>query len=900
MSRIVAILLLTLFTNLALAQNEAAVWYFGEKAGLNFKSGTPVPIHDGQLSTYEGCATISDQNGNLLFYTNGEYVWNRNHQIMPNGSGLKGSYTSTHSAIVIPFPGNDALYYIFTTGHEQSDAGLRYSVVNMKQDNGLGDVITKDVLLLSEVHEKVAAVRMRNCSDYWVVTCKWNSNEYYAYLLTSAGISSPVISKTGIYTGGLPTGSIGQIKFSPDGSKLAAAFSMGNDFVELMDFDPATGTISNAIKLTPNPPATEKFSLGAYGIEFSPNSKLLYTSAPYMFSSPPRKTLYQYNITYNDPVQIEKSKKLIDSSQAAYGMQLGPDKRIYVSTYSNNVCVINSPNEEGAACGFIRNAIDLGTSSQVDFPTFLCSFFTDPIIASGNCEFQNINFSVQNSSDLSAVEWNFGDPASGLENTSTSFSPTHIYSRQGTYNVRLVYLRNGGCFPDTVYKQVYAGPFKLYLGKDTVLCEGDALQLEAKIPNATNLWSDGTTGTLLTVTKPGKYWVRATLNNCWATDTIEVMFHSPPTFSLGSDTAICLNSEIILEPKPAPEGVNYSWSTGTIASQIQVAQAGTYWLKIKDDLGCEKVDTILVSLRSLPQFHLGRDTILCQTTLQLNASVPGASNYQWNTAAITPVISITQSGIYWADVTKDNCTYRDSIQITMNPFPIVNLGRDTTLCQGSEVTLHAENPGASYQWQDHSTHQSYLVKEPGQYYVKVDLNGCSLSDSVIVHYDLRPSISLGPDLLICPNQSLVLQPSIQSRQDLSYLWQDGSSNPTYIVQAPGIYTVSVSNHCGISIDSITVRKGVCRLYVPNAFTPNRDGKNDVFRASFGENIIAFELVVYNRWGQRLFESSEVGRGWDGRFKGQLQPQGAYSWMIRYKVTDLPQEQILKGTVILVR
>src|SRR4029453_18016240 len=121
-------------------------------------------------------------------------------------------------------------------------------------------------------------------------------------------------------------------------------------------------------------------------------------------------------------------------------------------------------------------------------------------------------------SDIVSVEWNFGDPLSGSDNTSTFFSPLHIYTQQGIYKVRLVYLRSGGCFPDTVYKQIYAGPFKLYLGRDTTLCEGDTLQLLAKISNATNLWSDGSTDTVMSVTEAGKYWARTILNGCWATD----------------------------------------------------------------------------------------------------------------------------------------------------------------------------------------------------------------------------------------------------------------------------------------------------------------------------------------------------------------------------------------------
>lgn len=172
MSRCLFILLLILANTNLLAQKEANNWFFGEKAGLDFSSGSPVAISSGQLSTVEGCATVSDKNGVLLFYTNGENVWNSKHQVMPNGTGLQGGYSSTQSAIVVPFPGNDSLYYIFTTAQEKNPYGLRYSIVNMKKDNGLGDVVAKNVLLLNNVYEKVSAVKKVNCPEYWVVTKK--------------------------------------------------------------------------------------------------------------------------------------------------------------------------------------------------------------------------------------------------------------------------------------------------------------------------------------------------------------------------------------------------------------------------------------------------------------------------------------------------------------------------------------------------------------------------------------------------------------------------------------------------------------------------------------------------------------------------------------------------------
>jgi gliding motility-associated-like protein len=901
LNRTILTLLILIFCCRLFAQKEGNIWYFGEKAGLSFNSGSPSALLDGQLITTEGCATISDKNGNLLFYTNGENVWNRQHQIMPNGTGLLGGYSSTQSSVIVPFPGNDSLYYIFTTAQDGDPYGFRYSVVNLKQGNGLGDVTTKNVLLLSNVYEKVSAVRQSNCPNYWVVTKKWDSDEYYAYQITSSGISSPVISATGNFTGGSSHDSKGQLKFSPDGNKVAVAYSISYDFVELMDFNQLTGILSNPLKIIPNPPRNESFSVGCYGVEFSPSSQLLYVGATYIMP-PQLTTLYQYNVSYSDPLQIIASKKLINNTEFNYGMQLGPDKKIYLATFNNNYLnVINNPDVEGINCGFVVHAVSLSGLSNVGLPALIQSFFKDPIIATGNCEFQNINFSIQNSSDISAVEWNFGDPLSGAGNISVSTTPLHIYTQQGTYKVRLIYLRTGGCFADTVYKQVYAGPFKLYLGADTTVCAGDTLLLHAKFPNAVNLWSDGTADTLIKVTKPGKYWVRAILNDCWASDTIDVSFQSLPSFSLGRDTTICINSGIILSPHPGFSNITYSWNNGSTTPQIMVDQPGTYWLAITDPVGCKARDTISVSFKSLPQFNLGSDTSLCErNSLQLNANVAGATNYLWSTGATTPTINVTQTSIYWADVTKDQCVYRDSILILVKPLPLVKLGNDTTLCEDQILLLDAKNTGSNYQWQDNSNNQTFLVSKQGLYWAKVMANGCFASDTININYKLKPVFTLGRDTGICESMTIILQPVIQNPQGINYVWSNGVTSPSISITQTGTYGLTVTNLCGSKYDDIVISKGVCKIYVPSAFTPNNDGLNDIFRARFGENVASFKLQVYGRWGEKVFETNDIQKGWDGSIKGIKQSNGLYVWMIKYKIANDPKEELMKGTVMLIR
>ena len=234
------------------AQREANIWYFGQNAGLDFNSGSPIALTNGQLATDEGCATISNASGQLLFYTDGITVYNRNHTIMLNGTGLMGHPSSTQSATIVPKPGSSNLYYIFTTDNEHDPNGFRYSIVDMNLDNGIGAVTSdKNVLVYTPTIENLGITKHGNDQDYWIITHGWNSNNFISYQLTSTGLNlSPIITSIGqVITGGLNDFvAAGTIKISPSGSKLA--FTSVSDIAQLFDFDNSTGVLNNPLKFT--------------------------------------------------------------------------------------------------------------------------------------------------------------------------------------------------------------------------------------------------------------------------------------------------------------------------------------------------------------------------------------------------------------------------------------------------------------------------------------------------------------------------------------------------------------------------------------------------------------------------------------------------------------------------
>lgn len=362
-------LFLTLFT-LSLqvsAQLEASKWLFGNNAGVDFKNATPEAF-TGKLETTEGCATISNKMGELLFYSDGITVWDRNHSIMPNGEKLFGDPSSTQSGVIVPLPGSTTKYYLFTIDAEGGDHGFRYSIVDMSLNKGLGDVTSKNELIKSPCAEKITAVKHRNNLDIWILAHEFGSNAFIGYLLTKNGLSaSPVISKIGLKHEGEVDNSIGYMKISPDGSQLAVAIK-GLDCFQLFDFDNLTGILSHPITFQ-----LEKRSL-TYGIEFSPNGSLLYLGAG------AKGKIYQVNLQAGNEDAILNSLRVVGQSKDNRwigAFQIGIDGKIYVSEYqSKYLSVIEYPNVIGAGCGFKSDVLFLkGNTCALGLPSFIQTYF---------------------------------------------------------------------------------------------------------------------------------------------------------------------------------------------------------------------------------------------------------------------------------------------------------------------------------------------------------------------------------------------------------------------------------------------------------------------------------------------------------------------------------------------
>lgn len=390
MKKIFSLILVYLVTN-TFAQEQANFWYFGENAGVDFSTGSPVALSNGLLNTKEGCSSISDENGNLLFYSDGISVYTKKHELMKYTDGtlannLEGNPSSTQSGLIVPNPEDKNIYYIFTVGTDfvgsnsglPSNPGFNYYTIDVSKGNE-GEITAGPVNLAQgrdfEWSEKVTAVQGENCNEIWIVSLVQET--FYAYKVDKNGVNTTPVTSTTSFS---LVDKRGYLKISPDGSKIAVADyngggSNGSGFSQLvlLDFDVKTGVVSNPSSNLINP----QIDGAPYGIEFSQQSTKLYTATHGGGSS----KIFQYDLTSSD---IPNTKFLVNQKSGFRGaLQLAPDGKIYATvpaSYDQGtrfLDVIDNPDAEASDVVYTPDAVDLGNGrlSTQGLPPFIQSFF---------------------------------------------------------------------------------------------------------------------------------------------------------------------------------------------------------------------------------------------------------------------------------------------------------------------------------------------------------------------------------------------------------------------------------------------------------------------------------------------------------------------------------------------
>jgi gliding motility-associated-like protein len=861
-----------------LAQKEASNWIFGAFGGVNFSCLSP-QLYSSPFDGLEGGACISSTNGELLFITNGNVVWSRDFRIMPNGRDIGGLCTnyfggssSSQSSLIVPHPGIPNQYYVFTTdcAEDSFQTGLRYSIIDLSLNGGMGDVIEKDKLLIAPSAEKIAAVFQPNGKDVWVVTHGVFSNTFYAFSITSVGLNiTPIKSNAGqIHPGGR-----GYLKFSPNGQRLVAACFIDGfeDGIspEIFSFNLNTGEVASEFIL----PGASK---STYGASFSPNGKILYTTCAWTCIP----TIEQFNLEAGTPEQIVDQRYTIESPNVYGALQLGIDGRLYYLSYDysgpstvNYLSVIYSPNTSGPSCNPLQKymALPCWIGYSFGLPNFIESYFQSPVQGSSNCELpekdlienfsfastvdcENLTVTFDNKCSIGDVEialrsffgciFDFGDGSKFYATTTEDVE--HVYTRPGIYTVTID-LWQSNCVVRTIQDVVEILPVKSQFSYVQ-----DCKSLDVNFVNGTEesdksiAWSwnfgdnsvDNTSNAKSPTHNygaPGIYTVTLTATSDCNSSTVELIAHVfwPLTVSLGADTTFCFGKPFTISLNQ--QGVSYLWNTGHTGPTISITAPGEYSVQLSS-ANCSVSDTIEVTYRdcllcntSINDLNLGNDTTICESdavSLIVDDNISG--DILWNTGSTDRSIEVTSSGKYWVSVTAGNCQASD----TLNIDP-----RDCQLCH------------------------------------------TSIND-----------LSLGSDTTICESDalSLVIGDSIRG----SVLWSTGSTGRGIDVTGSGKYWVSVTagNCQGSDTLNIDTRDCTqCNVFIPNTITPNGDGKNDEFSFVADCDYYAFRMDIYNRWGNKLFTTSAPS--WNGMIRNETAPSDVYYFAIQYSFTG-PQSRVM--------
>ncbi|MDI1353581.1 MAG: T9SS type A sorting domain-containing protein [bacterium] len=825
--------------------------------------------------------SISDAAGNLLFYTNGITVWNASHTVMPNGNGLSASSStinntlqSTEGVMILKKPGSSSIYYVISQERSAWNASVTtesiyYSTIDMSLASGQGSVTTKAaVLYTGYTSGRIAATKHCNGSDIWFVTREWFNTlaypstftpNYRAYLLTSAGISTNVVLSPGstlTYTQTVAAlfGDQGFLKFSPNGKKLAVGnygcmpyWLNSNPIFEVFDFDNNSGLISNQLTLYAS--AGTSTLGGGMGVEFSPDGTKLYGTQTLVFGLP--ANLFQWNLCAGTGSAIAGSVYSVSSIGIIVPIQLAADAKIYGSRAQSPgvpLAVVNNPNLPGSGCNINPAGQSVSPfNTSLSLPLFVSNHFYQPpptipftysLANTSNCA--SIAFTSAYSPGgtvplcpgmgiftVTAVNWTFGDPASGSANNSFLANPVHLYSAPGIYTTQLVLYYSCGGGTDTIKQAVIVNGPTLSFNTSSITC--------ANFGSATVSASGGTgpftytwmpsnlTGTIVTGLTPGTKTITlydAGLN-CSITNTVYFAPLIPLTGSIAANTSITCNGAntatgSISNLAGGSGTQTYLWTNGSSVSSLPSPtnlSAGVWSVNVTDALTACQVNSVL-TITQPPTLTLNisssSPSACAGTNITFTASNSGgtpAYTYTWVGAGSTTTITVSQAlaGNYVYTVNSRDanlCLSTKTIAGNFVPNPTLAVS-NVSICPFETGTLTVS--GASfYTWNASLISNTYTAApiSTQQYSVIGSALGCSAAATASIIVKPVPSPTVTNNSPICNALNLNLTAS----GGASYLWAGPLSfissvqNPTISSAAPansGVYNVTVTgvNSC---------------------------------------------------------------------------------------------------------
>ena len=898
--------ILIVFASLCVqAQNEANNWFFGTKVGLKFDGFTKPVVQYGELSTLEGCSSISDSAGNLLFYSDGSTVWSRNHQIMPNGTGLLGDESSTQSAIIVPHPTQNHLYYLFTVGSTQVPTGYHYYTIDMTLNGGFGDVTGASIDLSGDDNgfdwsEKITAVYGNTCNTVWVISLV--RNKFYAYKIDTNGVSAtPVISEVTFSASRL---SRGYLKASPNGKKIVAAhqgINGSDNGLYLYDFDNETGqVIDNHITLFDT-------KTQVYGIEFSSKTTKLYAST----INDQQYKLYQFDLT---AANIKNSEIIIHQEESAFrgALQLGPDLKIYVTipeTYligSNYIDVINYPELDGALCDFEEDYIFFGADNYVmqGLPPFIQSFFYENEInivnpseevttTSSDLELcLDSSYTLEGEAIQGAIyQWSYSDgnivvnlPTPNPANKLTI--NTLGDNTAGTYTLKIT--TNDECNTLLIGKAVVSFTAPPTVNTPTFLTSCDTFDNNSNDGLTTFNLEESITD--LVSGFAADYDVYFYLNDNDANTDI-LKQNSLPTLYYNNAPNQILTAKVYRKN-----------SDCYVLGQVQLGANSGQNLNALAMQGCSETSVAFFDLDDQIESIKSLNGLPNNVDIQFFDSLEDAV---LKTNGVNGNYESSNNLLYFYATQNGNCYGSGSFNLTINALPPIDRLEDTLkLCENEfPIILESSIPNSevnnyNFLWSSGEISSSKLIYYPQTVSVNVidKQSLCNITKTYTIERLLAPSVT-GIEINVNSGTVTVLTSenlgNTYALNNINNLFQE--SNVFLNVQ-PGEHTLYVqnTNNCEITAREFYV------LGFPRFFTPNNDSHNDYWgiKGLESDKYSISDVNIFDRYGKLLIVLSPESK-WDGTYNGELLPVSDYWFYVTIEDKD-GRSKIYKGNFSIVR
>ncbi len=790
------------------AQRRAWNWYFGSQAGVTFRNGVPEPLDDGVIDTEEGCAVMSNPaNGDLLFYTDGVTVWDRDHNPMPNGTGLNGDPSTSQSAMILPMPGTTNRYLIVNPAPITSaDAGSRclclmYSIVDMSLRGGLGDVTEKNTQLDADVTEHIAATADCNEGGWWIIARRGATAEFVSYHVTATGVDpvptvSPAASLPGIRD-------VGQMHTSPDGRHLVITSPSGE--AHLYAILRTTGRIYNGISLFDGEPVGI-----TYGAAFSRDSRAVLIGSG-IGGALSGTHVYRFLLTSDKADSIRETREYLGylpGRNAYAGMQLASDANVYIGRPDQQV-LARVTNPSGVSPVLEDSVVTFAGTCRSGLPKFLgwimgphapgdisCLFpdvvVDDTVVCISDC------YEPQARTAGDVDFWNWSVPGA-VPPTSDQDDPTFCFPVAGTYQGTVIVINADGADTSTFSVIVRPGP-EIGLDEQKEMCKGSFVSLVATGAEAyswspaTGLTDPSSDSPIATPDVTTTYTVVGTdAFGCVDSASVTVVVIDPKA---GPDQTICLGASAQLTADSAD---TYLWEPAatlddpTARDPLATPTVTTTYTVTMTLGNCTSTDTIVVTVGTELSVEIQGPTEACiGERIQVRA-VGGSGSYAWSGPGVEPSDSsstfVTVGGptSVIVQLNSSDCIAYDTLDIVVGGGPNLSVPPDTSICRGESVRLTVVSDGASVSWQPQGsldTDQGLsVIATPTSTtsYIVTSSDGttCVSVDTITVSVRDTPEIDAGPDKGFCLGGSVQIS-AVGSASSYSWLPTTGLSDPTIL------------------------------------------------------------------------------------------------------------------------